>query len=127
MTDIIKYFEDPEIKMLMADLCNEEQSNRDNVYYIERVYSYLQRYTNYLTDLIRRSQELEIEVTKLAKLILHDEMKGLPNYDYESEYLLIFLDSVKTDQNSTMKTFFNRHVARGLKIDCFSTRKAAQK
>lgn len=126
MTDIIKYFEGPEIKMLMADLCNEDQSNRDNVVYIERVYSYLQDYTNYLTDLFKRSQELEIEVTKLAKLILHEEMKGLGSV-YESEYLLIFLDSLKTDQNSTMKTFFNRHVARGLKIDCFSTRKVAQK
>lgn len=126
MTDIIKYFEDPEIKMLMSDLCDETQSNRGNIVYIERVYSYLQNYTNYLTDLIKKSKDLEIDVVKLAKLILYDEMKGL-NYAYESEYLLIFLDSMKTDQNGSMKTFFNKHVANGLKIDCFSARKAAQK
>lgn len=65
---------------------------------MQRSYGDMSRYLNWLSSLIKYSREVDIEVTKLADLMMNGVVKKLGWAD-EEDFLLIFLDSLKRTDN----------------------------
>lgn len=65
---------------------------------MQRSYSDMSRYLNWLSSLIKYSIEVDIEVTKLANLMMNGVAKKLGWAD-EDDFLIIFLDSLERNDN----------------------------
>lgn len=61
-------------------------------------YTNMCQYINWLTSMIRYSRKIDIDLTKLIKLIKSGYANGL-NWYNEQEFIDIYLDSIKRDED----------------------------
>lgn len=107
MPNIKAYFENIEkpsrdINHIIEDLSIQVRNQKD-------LCSRLERYANYLTDLIKLSKEFDIDVITLAKLIKEGRARNIDGTVYDGEYLNIFLNSIENDEKR-YSSFFNENV-----------------
>lgn len=107
MPNIKAYFETSEksshdINHIVEDLSIQVRNQKD-------LCSRLERYTNYLTSLIKLSKEFNINVVTLAKLIKEGKARNIAGTVYANEYLNIFLDSVENEEKR-YTSYFNKEV-----------------
>lgn len=107
MPNIKAYFETSEkpsrdINHIIEDLSIQVRNQKN-------LCSRLERYTNYLTALIKLSKEFNINVVTLAKLIKEGKARNIDGTVYANEYLNIFLDSVENEEKR-YTSYFNKEV-----------------
>lgn len=65
----------------------------------------MENYTNWLMSMIYYSQDVQIDIVHLIRLIKSGKMNGL-EWHYEQEYILIFLHAIETNEKA-FETIFN--------------------
>lgn len=98
---IENYFIAPENRC-KPDIRLKDQTGIKLSWSMQRSYADMCRYLNWLSSLIKYSNEINIEVTKLARLMMNGVIKKLGWVD-EDDFLIIFLDSLEKDDGSRIE------------------------
>lgn len=98
---VFDYFVSPD-KRIKPDIRLSDNSGVKLSWGMQKSYANCITYTNWLTSLIKYSEELNIEVIKLAKLIKEGYVKKLGWYG-EDYFIDIFLDSIDPNNDGKIE------------------------
>lgn len=108
---ILNYFISPD-KRCKESVMLKDGSGIELSWGMNRSFSNLERYTNWLSSLIKLSNEIDMSPVKVAQLMQKGIIKKF-NWRGEHEFLSIFLDSLeRTDQGIGIQETILAHNAK---------------